>query len=520
MVASTAKQLRFLSHSITRYTHARKGFPPSHPRYSSTIARQWSTPLAKSLAEAITTTGPISIANFMRQCLTSPEGGYYTTNASEGKDQFGKSGDFITSPEISQIFGELVGIWLVTEWMAQGRRSKGVTLIELGPGRGTLMDDVLRTIRNFKPMASSIETIYMVEASPVLRETQRKLLCASAPLEDHPKGYQSKSKHLPGVPIVWIEDLAFKPQEPSKTPFVIAHEFLDALPIHAFQSVQQAQSLTGQQSRGITTSVSAPSPPRIEQHFKPKNEWRELVVSPTPPPSVINPPKTPGPEFELTLSRAPTPYSRLLPTLSPRYANLLQSTGSTIEICPSARTTASNIAELIGGANTASRAAKPPTNLPPPPQQQRQSSGAALIIDYGPASTVPISTLRGIRAHTTCSPFSSPGLVDLSTDVDFGAVAEAALGASEGVEVHGPVEQADWLREMGGTERCDALVRKARASGSDKDGEEMAERLVSGWRRLVDRTPNGMGKLYKVMSVVPVSDGARRPVGFGGVVGE
>lgn len=80
----------------------------------------------------------------MRQCLTSPEGGYYTTRASKDQDQFGKSGDFITSPEISQIFGELVGIWFVAEWMAQGRKSSGVQLIELGPGRGTLMDDVLR----------------------------------------------------------------------------------------------------------------------------------------------------------------------------------------------------------------------------------------------------------------------------------------------------------------------------------------------------------------------------------------
>jgi len=480
----------------------------------------------------------------MRQCLTSSDGGYYTTNASEHRDQFGKSGDFITSPEISQIFGELVGIWLVTEWMAQGKKSEGVTLIELGPGRGTLMDDVLRTIRNFKPMAASIEAIYLVEASPVLRETQRKLLCGFSPFEDHPKGHQSKSKHLPGVPIIWLEDLTFKPEEKShsNTPFIIAHEFFDALPIHAFQSTQQTQQqLTGTESRGITTSVSAPPPPRNPQQppFKQKNEWRELVISPTPPPSVISPPKTPGPEFELTLARAPTPYSRLLPTISPRYANLLPNTGSTIEICPSARTIAGTIAELIGGTNmhrsahptststSTSRGVGRKTPIPQPTQRRQKPSGAALIVDYGPASTVPISTLRGIRSHRTCSPLSEPGLVDLSADVDFSALAEAALGASEGVEVHGPVEQAHWLREMGGTERCDMLVQKAKKSGGGGDSgkdvaeaEEMAERLVGGWRRLVDRTPNGMGKLYKVMSVVPISDGARRPVGFGGGVAE
>ncbi len=79
----------------------------------------------------------------MRQCLTSPDAGYYTTHT-EGKDPFGQKGDFITSPEISQIFGELLGIWLVAEWMAQGRISSGVEIIEVGPGRGTLMDDMLR----------------------------------------------------------------------------------------------------------------------------------------------------------------------------------------------------------------------------------------------------------------------------------------------------------------------------------------------------------------------------------------
>lgn len=78
----------------------------------------------------------------MRQVLTSPEGGYYTTK--EGGAVFGKHGDFVTSPEISQVFGELVGVWAIAEWMAQGRARSGVQLMEVGPGKGTLMDDMLR----------------------------------------------------------------------------------------------------------------------------------------------------------------------------------------------------------------------------------------------------------------------------------------------------------------------------------------------------------------------------------------
>jgi SAM-dependent MidA family methyltransferase len=79
----------------------------------------------------------------MRQVLTSPDGGYYTTRG-EGGGVFGKHGDFVTSPEISQVFGELIGIWTVAEWMAQGRTRSGVQLMEVGPGKGTLMDDMLR----------------------------------------------------------------------------------------------------------------------------------------------------------------------------------------------------------------------------------------------------------------------------------------------------------------------------------------------------------------------------------------
>jgi SAM-dependent MidA family methyltransferase len=84
-------------------------------------------------------------------------------SSQEGRDQFGQKGDFITSPEISQIFGELIGIWFVAEWMAQGRKNKGVELVEIGPGRGTLMDDMLRVCLEFIPICAPTKLMYIVD---------------------------------------------------------------------------------------------------------------------------------------------------------------------------------------------------------------------------------------------------------------------------------------------------------------------------------------------------------------------
>ncbi|KAK0099618.1 hypothetical protein ONS96_008118 [Cadophora gregata f. sp. sojae] len=492
---------------------------PAAMRWSSSEApaRQWSTPLAKQLYEAITTTGPIPLASFMRMCLTSDMGGYYMSSA-EGRDQFGQKGDFITSPEISQVFGELIAIWFVAEWIGQGRKEKGVELIEIGPGRGTLMDDMLRTMRNFKPLASSIEAVYLVEASPSLREAQRKLLCGDSPMTETDIGHRCVSKYA-GIPIIWTENIRFVPSNPDKTPFIVAHEFFDALPIHAFQSIAPSDSLQEKDPETIQTPTGthqlSPSAQNTTRNQKKGPQWREMVISPSPPNSTHTTLSTPKsqqlsnapPEFQLTLSKTSTPHSLYLPEISPRYKVLKPIPDSLIEISPESHFYAQEFARRIGGSSTSSK---------PNP------SGAAIILDYGPADSIPTNSLRGIKAHQRVSPLSEPGLVDLSADVDFLALAEAALGASEGVEVYGPVEQGSFLRAMGIEERAGALVRsvkgKAIAKGETRGGEEVAGRIEGAWKRLVDRGGSGMGKVYKAMAIVPESGGKRRPVGFGGDV--
>ncbi|KAM0501490.1 hypothetical protein ACHAP8_004478 [Fusarium lateritium] len=443
------------------------------------------------------TTGPVPLASYMRMCLTGDIGGYYTGAIGEGRDQFGTKGDFVTSPEISQIFGELIGIWFIAEWMSQGRPKQGVQIIEVGPGRGTLMDDLLRTIQRFPAMANSIDAVYMVEASRELQSAQKELLCGpGASSSELESGFHSSSKYN-GKKIVWTDNIKSIPYESDKMPFIIAHEFFDALPIHSFQS---APAATPQPKPSSSTSAPR-SPP---ENTKPTMEWREMMVSPTPPGvthAQLGTPKSeqhePPPEFQLTLSSTPTRHSRFLPETSTRYRKLKSMPNSNIEICPDASIFATDFATRVGGSD----------EHPKP-----KPSGAALILDYGTSDTVPINSLRGIRHHRRVSPFSAPGLVDLSADVDFTAIAEVAMSASEGVEVHGPVTQGDFLTVMGIRERAEQLTK---APGVEKG---TIDKIDGAWKRLVDKGPDGMGKLYKVLAILPENDGRRRPVGFGGDV--
>jgi NADH dehydrogenase [ubiquinone] 1 alpha subcomplex assembly factor 7 len=166
-------------------------------------------PLEAEIRRIISITGPMPIAQYMATCLCHPAHGYYMT-----RDPFGAAGDFITAPEISQMFGELIGLWSAAVWRKMGS-PENIRLIELGPGRGTMMADALRAAKVIPAFYSAI-VAHLVEVSPSLQQLQRQTL---EPV---------------GVPVLWHNALDEVPEGPA---IILANEFFDALPVH--QAIKQ-----------------------------------------------------------------------------------------------------------------------------------------------------------------------------------------------------------------------------------------------------------------------------------------
>lgn len=185
--------------------------------------------MLKHLTFKIKATGPITVAEYMREVLTNPVTGYYVRN-----NMLGPDGDFITSPEISQIFGELLGVWILSEWMGAGR-PKHLQLVELGPGKGSLASDILRVFSQLKSVLDGCSvSLHLVEVSPVLSGVQAQTLTGGSSVEssseDDPVFRRGETST--GLPVFWyrcLEDV------PAGFSIFIAHEFFDALPIHTFQ---------------------------------------------------------------------------------------------------------------------------------------------------------------------------------------------------------------------------------------------------------------------------------------------
>ena len=311
-------------------------------------------PLERALRERIAAEGPISVETYMEACNSY----YYAT-----RDPFGVGGDFTTAPEISQMFGEMIGAALADCWKRAGAPADAI-FVELGPGRGTLASDALRVMRS----AGFEGEAHFVETSPVLRKAQKQSV---------PDGLWHDS----------VEDL------PAKPLLLVANEFLDALP--------------------------------IRQHVG-KCERRILVAA-----------------GGLAFDRD----------------------GEIVEDSPAREQAVRSIATCL--------AAK---------------GGAAILIDYGHQRSAPGDTLQAVRGHCYAPILFDPGEQDLTSNVDFEALADAAR--KTGAAVTMLAEQGEWLRRLGIEARAQALSR-ANPKRAD-DVQSALERLTAS---------DQMGKMFKVLAI-------------------
>ena len=426
--------------------------------------------------------GSIPVSDYVRECLTHPEYGYYMRG-----DVFGKKGDFVTSPEISQVFGEMLGVWAALQYEALGSPDT-LRVIEFGPGRGTLMADLLRGTSKFAKFREAM-SVHLIEVSPALREMQAKTLkCTNlekgAPrgvrglvvpkniLQDEHEGKTVKQNDGPsgeahtrgkseinGANVYWHDGLESVPNGPT---LVICHEFFDALPVRQFQRTE----------RGWCEKLITIDSGLVGEGENPIE-------------------KVPGRDLEMVLSPGPTPASHML--VSRRLKGLPKEQVDSLrllELSPPSMTLWDNLIDRI-----------------------EKHSGAAIAIDYGEEGPLG-NTLEAIKDHKFVHVLDTPGEADLSAYVDFGSLRQIVEEKPQtGVKCFGPVTQQQLLLSLGLIPRLEKLVDNA-------SSEAQADGLVKGCERLVGESagdaakgePPGMGIRYKALCMV--SRGLAKPVGF------
>jgi len=330
---------------------------------------------------------------YMNLCLQHPEHGYYMSG-----EAFGEGGDFITAPEISQVFGELIGIWCAAAWQAMGAPAS-FNLVELGPGKGTLMADILRAAR-VMPGFLAAANVQLVETSARLRDIQKEAIA---------------------VETSWHDSLGTVPEG---SMVLVANEFFDAIPIRQFE--------------------------------RREGRWRERCVG------------LDGEKLAIGLTEAEAAAGQGGPGEE----------GHILEFAPARAGIATEIGERL-----------------------MRNPGAALIVDYGHLVSAPGDTLQAVRNHNHEPIAAAPGQCDLTSHVDFEALAKAVRQA--GATVWPTITQRAFLLAMGVEARTAALSARA-----DPGKADMLQRAMT---RLVDRAH--MGHLFKVMAVT--SPGLAKPYPFG-----
>ena len=434
--------------------------------------------------------GSIPVSEYVRECLTHPEYGYYMRDA----DVFGKKGDFVTSPEISQVFGELIGVWAALQYEALGSPDT-LRIVEFGPGRGTLMADLLRGTRKFAKFRDAV-SVHLIEVSPALRKTQAKTLrcgelettaaggnarfvvpknvlenetdatgdaggsSGDAPVgEAHTRG----KSEINSAEVFWHDGLESVPRGPT---LVICHEFFDALPVRQFQRTER-----GWCEKLITIDSGLVAEDGEDVSGESSGASRR--------------------DLEMVLSPGPTPASHML--VSRRLKGIPKEKADSlrlIELSPPSMTLWDALVDRI-----------------------EKNSGAVLAIDYGEEGPLG-NTLEAIKDHKFVHVLDSPGEADLSAYVDFGALRQIVEEKPQsGVKCYGPVTQQQLLLSLGLVPRLEKLVENA-------SSEAQADELVQGCERLVgdgagdpeSGVAPGMGSRYKAIAMV--SRGLPKPVGF------
>jgi SAM-dependent MidA family methyltransferase len=325
------------------------------------------TPAEERLRRRIAQEGAVTVADYMAEANAH----YYAT-----RDPLGAAGDFVTAPEISQMFGELIGVWLADLWLRAGRPDT-VRYVELGPGRGTLAADALRAMRG----AGLDPPLDLVETSPALRRAQAERLPTAR----------------------WHDDPATVPA--GGPLLIVANEFFDALPVRQF----------------------GPG----------------------------------GRELQVKLEDG-------------RFVR--DAAGEIIEDSPAAIAIAAELARRLAG-----------------------QGGAALVVDYGYGRPASGDTLQAVSGHEFADPWEAPGTRDLSTHVDFTALAKAARDG--GARVFGPRPQGDWLEAIGIQLRTASLAKAA---------PERTDEIAAARDRLT--APGQMGRLFKALALT--APGWPEPTGF------
>jgi len=348
--------------------------------------------LKTELIRQINRLGPITIADYMAQCLYHPQLGYYT-NAKP----LGAAGDFITAPEISQMFGELLGLALAMNWMDQGSPTP-FCLAEIGPGSGQLMADVLRATKGVAGFHDAMH-LYLCDVDGQMIADQRIKLADFKPK--------------------WVEDVTELPEMPL---YLLANEFFDCLPIRQF--------------------------------VRSEKEWREQLLA-VKNDSLCFGFKPAGPLADGFMQDAPL--------------------GSVIELRPAANAIIADIAQQIAA-----------------------NGGCALVLDYGDWGSGG-DTLQALRQHQKVDPLAFPGTSDLTSHVDFKALAGAA---NPFAQTSAMIQQGPLLEYLGINARAQSLARQL--SGKALDNH------IAAHRRLTH--PDEMGKLFKALAITP--KGAPMPLGF------